>query len=96
MADVGDSYKKSTSSICTDTTQTSCQQTQALHNQMTAMTVDANRDAHWEKPAHPSGPTITVAGGGRREGFQMEYALRVSWMSLFTAGTLFVLYGIVR
>ena len=97
MADVGDSYKKSTTSICTDTTQISCQQTQALHNQMTIMSVDANRDTHYEAPAQPAGPTKIVPGGGRRgEGFQMEYALRVSWMSLFTAGTLFVVYGIVR
>jgi len=97
MADVGDSYKKSTTSICTDTTQASCRQTQALHTQMTGMMVDATRDTHYENPAKPTGPTKVVPGGGRRgEGFQMEYALRVSWMSLFTAGTLFVLYGIVR
>jgi len=96
MANVGDSYKQSTASICTDTTQASCRQTQALHNQMTLLSVDANRDAHYEKPANPAGATKTIPGGGTREGFQMEYALRVSWISLGVAGTLFVLYGIVR
>jgi len=92
-------YSKALTTTCTDTTQASCRQNQLLHDNAITMQANLVAATQYDKPPADTGGARTVSAGGRigSEPFlNPPLVVRVSWMSLLTAGTLFVLYGLVK
>jgi hypothetical protein len=98
MANVSMKYATTATTTCTDTTQASCRDNQALHTNLKIKLAEANASAEYDKDPHVGGEARTIAGGGGHIDTFVSppLAIRISWMSLLTAGSLLVLYGLVK
>ncbi len=85
---------KTTTPICTDTTQPSCVMAQKIHNQMNEKNAQAMEDGRFAPIVAEGTPTAIV--GGVIQGFTNPKLLHISWISLYAAGTLILIYGLVK
>jgi hypothetical protein len=88
-------YRKKTVTTCTDTTQASCRDNQKLHNTLTAVLAQGAADTMYDGAPHSGGEQKEIKGGGRirsEEAFTSEFL----WAPLLVAGTLAIIYGIVK
>jgi hypothetical protein len=86
---------KTTTSICTDTTQPSCVMTQKIHDQMNEKNAQATEDGRFA-PVIAEGTPTAIVGGVTIQGFTNPTLLDISWIGLYVAGTLILIYGLVK
>jgi hypothetical protein len=67
---------------------------QKIHNQMNEKNAQAMEDGRFAPIVAEGTPTAIV--GGVIQGFTNPKLLHISWISLYAAGTLILIYGLVK